>query len=495
MIFFYLSIRGNRVLCNLSDPGLAVHRPQLYAAGESEPGGLFVVDSYDTFAPMDKSDKCAYAVVCAPEISQPDFGGFSVAYIQTEKNAVQLFNEVIGVYCELMEWGYKLKDAVQDTNPMKKVFSVGHSLYPRQFCLINHFFEIIEATAKYPVYNQKESPSPEELMIDDAFINTEKYTDIFLFPVDISDIHLLCLNIHTEHNFQIRVLAVVETNLISEGEKQLFRELCEHIKTAYNRHIDGQLIRRQNDPIHSMLRQLISEKFTIADDQLWKSLSDYGWKREHQYQLIVIDIARQRDLKIFPVYLCVKLESEWKESYALKTDSGIVWIVNLSLSLGKRTKTDLFQSLAYFLRDTVTKAGVSRCFEDLVRIGEYCYQAQTALRLGQQSNPDFWYYKFEDYTVDYILESMTRNVSKENLYYKGIIRLKKYDEENGTDLLPTLRHFAECIFNTGTAAEKAYVHRTTLIRRLEKIKAICGVDLTNARDVLHVLISFQLMKE
>lgn len=495
MIFFYLSTRGNQVLCDWDDPGLAVGSPpRLYCGGEPGRAGLLVVDSYDRFLAMEKSDQCAYVVACGPEGTQPESGGFSAAFVCSGQDAAGLFNEVNGCYCALLEWGYRLREALQAANPIREVFSVGHSLYPRQFCLINHFFEVIAATEDLQAFKRTISPNPEELLVDEAFINTEKYTDLFLLPVYSGDSWQLSLNIHTEHNFQLRVFAEVDSEQVSEGEKQLFRELCAQIKTAYGRHLDGQLHRRQHDPIHSMLRKLLLEKPAAGDGEFWKGLAVYGWKREHQYRIVLIDIARQKDLKVFPVYLCAKLETDWKDSYALKTEVGIVWVINQSLSLGKRSVTDLFQSLAVFLRDTVTKAGVSEGFEDLTRIGEHYYQAQTALRLGQGTNPDFWYYKFEDYIVAYILESITGNVSKESLYYKGIKKLRQYDEENGTDLLPTFRHFAECIFSTGTAAEKAYVHRSTLIRRLEKIKAICGFDLTDMDEVIHVLISFRLMK-
>jgi len=496
MIFFLLSNRGNRVTFDLKNPGVEIHLPQQYVPGEERPGSLLVVDSYDRFLSIEKSDRCAYVVLGSPQNGEANFNGLSVAYIETDKNTGQVFNEIIGIHCALIEWGYRLKTALHASKPIQEVFAVGRSIYPREFCLADNYSSVIAYTPGSRVFKRPEFADFDEAMFDEEFINAEKFTDIFLFPEHTAPERLLCMNIHTENDFQLRVLAEVGDCEVSEGEKQLFRIICDHIKMAYyHKNNEDRIHRRQNDPLHKALRKLLCDKNSADKDEIWETLSNYGWKRDQQYLLALIELGHHQDLELLPIFLCNKLEFELRESCALKTDRGIVWIFNKSLSSrNKRSISDVYQALACFLRDTVTKAGVSEFFEDLSSIQEYLFQAETALRLGKMAKPEFWYYKFEDYIIDYFLESATRNVSKENLYYKGLKKLEEYDLENGTDLLSTFKHYAECMFNTGTAAEQIYVHRSTLIRRIEKIKAICGFDLTNIDEVIHILLSIRLMK-
>ena len=55
--------------------------------------------------------------------------------------------------------------------------------------------------------------------------------------------------------------------------------------------------------------------------------------------------------------------------------------------------------------------------------------------------------------------------------------LLKYDTENNTELTQTLLKFLECKFNISETAKGLYIHRNTLINRMNKIKELLYDDL------------------
>ena len=58
-------------------------------------------------------------------------------------------------------------------------------------------------------------------------------------------------------------------------------------------------------------------------------------------------------------------------------------------------------------------------------------------------------------------------------------KLAEYDSTHNSDLLPTLKAFLLAGSQIASAAERLAVHRHTVRARIEKIQALCGIDLTN----------------
>lgn len=62
--------------------------------------------------------------------------------------------------------------------------------------------------------------------------------------------------------------------------------------------------------------------------------------------------------------------------------------------------------------------------------------------------------------------------------------LKKYDEENNTELKKTLLAFLECKFNMTETAKVLYIHRNTLINRLNRIKELLYNNLETMDELM-----------
>jgi len=60
-------------------------------------------------------------------------------------------------------------------------------------------------------------------------------------------------------------------------------------------------------------------------------------------------------------------------------------------------------------------------------------------------------------------------------YQEGIARLAEHDARRGLGLLETLETYLACGGNIARAAERLYVHRNTLVQRLDRIGELLGV--------------------
>lgn len=171
------------------------------------------------------------------------------------------------------------------------------------------------------------------------------------------------------------------------------------------------------------------------------------------------------------------LESQWEHSFAVTVGSYIYWIINCSKHKINK-KSDTFQKLIlHTVSSYICRAGISDFFQGLYDIHVSIQQAQVALKLGQKKFPHKWYHMFSDYVLDYILEISTCEYTWEQLCHKGLLALCDYDEIHGTSYVKSLKTYYLCDKNITKAARELFLHRTSLVRQLERIEKIMDIRL------------------
>lgn len=73
------------------------------------------------------------------------------------------------------------------------------------------------------------------------------------------------------------------------------------------------------------------------------------------------------------------------------------------------------------------------------------------------------------------------DTSKIDDYVKEILNpLLIYDKKNNQNLTDTLREYLKCGQNVSQASQNLYIHRNTMIKRVEKIEELLGCSIKNA---------------
>jgi DNA-binding PucR family transcriptional regulator len=156
------------------------------------------------------------------------------------------------------------------------------------------------------------------------------------------------------------------------------------------------------------------------------------------------------------------------------------------------THRDLRQVITYIVREFNCKAGLSDPFANFLNQRHGYIQAASALRLGQKRDPHTWVYHFAKYKTEYITERITGELPGDCLIHPAVLTLREHDRRYGTSFVKTLRELINARHNMTEAAEKLYIHRTTLIRRLEKMQDLAAIDFENPREQFHLAVSLEL---
>jgi GAF domain-containing protein/sugar diacid utilization regulator len=121
-------------------------------------------------------------------------------------------------------------------------------------------------------------------------------------------------------------------------------------------------------------------------------------------------------------------------------------------------------------------------------------EASEALQMGQNLNSDGGVTHFNDLGVYRYLYKIARMDDLRDVYQDQVARIATYDRRKGTDLLDTLETYLECAGNLTKTSNRLFVHRNTLIQRLERLQSLCDIDLQDRSNWLTLQVAIKVFK-
>ncbi|MDO4943395.1 MAG: PucR family transcriptional regulator ligand-binding domain-containing protein [Lachnospiraceae bacterium] len=138
--------------------------------------------------------------------------------------------------------------------------------------------------------------------------------------------------------------------------------------------------------------------------------------------------------------------------------------------------------------------GFSRILHGAETIQQSYTEALRAANLGKSIHKDqsvFYYYD------DLIYHMLATNMTTSQLYdyYETALKpLDDYDRSNNTCLMQTLYTYLQCGQNISKTAKKLYIHRNTMIHRMEQIKELLPLNLKNVDHTYLIQTAFYAKK-
>lgn len=439
--------------------------------------------------PYDIETQCAYAF--APKTS-----------------AIDALYRTFEIMQHLQAWDNRLKDARHKGLPLRQVIPLVSEVFCRPLVLVDNQYNYIAYTESY--FQMHEEMRPEvsressqeimpraalnDLILNKEFLLTDTYKGIKFYPRDADSARSMYLNFFQKDRYMARLLSPVGASKVSQGEKELFIHVSGYFKDIYFRRLDEQMTLRQNDSFHLSLKSMLLHEPVSSPPFLHAVLENSSWLEDHEYQIATIRLFSIREFELSALFHCAQLEDMKKNTVAFTIDTEIVWVINHSLH-DEASQGDIETVIKQFLGDFACKAGISGIHSKLQNIHLLYRQAIGALRLGEERNPHYWFYRFEDYKIDYLMNQLTKEYPPDHTVHPGIEKLAASDRHKGTYYLKYLKSYIENGFNTSHAADRVFVHRSTFIRQLARIKDLSGIDLStdsSLEELTHILISLEL---
>ena len=160
--------------------------------------------------------------------------------------------------------------------------------------------------------------------------------------------------------------------------------------------------------------------------------------------------------------------------------------------------------LKTWLRDLARQMRAEHGIRLSIGIGNQCQsisdyrrgfaEANEALQMGQTLDRDGGVTHFNDLGVYRYLYKIARMDDLRDIYQDQVARIATYDRRKGTDLLDTLETYLECAGNLTKTSNRLFVHRNTLIQRLERLQSLCDIDLQERSNWLTLQVAIKVFK-
>lgn len=230
---------------------------------------------------------------------------------------------------------------------------------------------------------------------------------------------------------------------------------------------------------------------------LEKLLAEEGWDARDGYRVLHVERSFTNEGAADLEYFAERLERAWAHARCVLLDGSIYVLAAVEAAPVGKThgllSSDPADAHVTLLRENLAKAGESRPFRSLERIGAARMQADAAFAQGSAVDPTYWRYRFDDYALDWILAHGCIGSTAEWACHEGVYLLARHDEAHADELLATVRTFARCRYNATAAAKELGIARSTLVNRIERAAQLAGIDFDDPDERLYLAVSLKLV--
>lgn len=135
--------------------------------------------------------------------------------------------------------------------------------------------------------------------------------------------------------------------------------------------------------------------------------------------------------------------------------------------------------------------GVGEEKNTLAQLGESYAEARRALEVGHMFNPSCTVHVFRKLMLERFLMNISR---EESQYYHSLLFNRSTARLFNEEMLQTIEMFFRKDLNLSDTARQLFIHRNTLVYRLDKVLRQTGLDLRRFDDAVTFKILYELKK-
>ena len=392
---------------------------------------------------------------------------------------------LLDIFDRYQRWQTSVMDAIIKDLPIKTIGELSESILKRPF----QFYDP-NLFCLFSVYNEQyyDQPAGYDIQEEDVYISDEDENTIILTKLyqGVRNAHVPTL--FESNYFMIRTLSqgifvsgeyvgnIVVDELggtFSDGDYSITYLIGQAIEKylKYNGTLSIGL-----PPEFKTILETIIKNEPVEDMRLNRFLNKLGIKQNDLFFCIVVDEGNQTETQEAISLLASRISAAIRCNCYLEYNGQLVFIVKVE---NEHSQEACLQKLYPLFRETFVKCGTSQLFSDFKKTHDYYIQCVRALLIGREKDPTMWFYRFEKYILEYILQSCTEELLPETILPEKLKALIAIDKSSGSEYVKMLRAYLDNNMSLTAASKALYIHKNTLLYRLERINEILGTDLEN----------------
>lgn len=476
---------------------LTLGLPQFYEKGTPmEPGSVYITRANDF--PSTMNAECL--LLCVGGIVPNLRSGEVFCILNDRVDILTVFNSVQKIYEKILNWKISLDKLLDDGGSISKMIEISIPIFNNRICVTDYELRILGYCE-----SENSSQNRQIVMRNDLLRVPADFMIGFIQEFDQSILHRqpyffqnkmgdriynnYCINLFLSGEYIGNCSLTEDGKEITKGEILLFQHFSEYVRRAIaeqSKQMNSSLV-----SIKTIFSELL-QSFPVSQRSVDQALKLAMLGGNPQIQdpvwicLVIRSVNRSKNLPT--EYFCAILEGLLQRSAALSYEGNMVLFV---MAEGNDTACDgICQTMCPYIADMNLQVGISYSFSDIYKARTYYLQALTALESKTDRIAGFT--PFSEYLLSYMLQNCCGSFSVDTLIPPGLLALRSI--ESNIDYWDTLRRYLDNECNASKTSEEMFLHRSSLLPRLEKIKKYVDLDTPEQRLLLRICIhTFDLL--
>lgn len=477
-----------------------VGRPVFYETSVHTEGRAVIADKENILHCVNYLSGCVILCI-GSRVNAWDKGNNDVIFLEEGISEKTLFNVLTEIFDVFDNWEGKLTGIVNGNIGFQEILDCCQMVLPEPAALMDGDFKYIAYSSDEGIcgkfvddMNQLPLEDVNDLTSMPGFKELEERKEAFVYTAGEVVIYK---NIYHEGRYAGRLSLLIQEgqeDAKTEYEKAVFNHLARYVEQLYDQCGGFELGPQRLADLHHMLKKCLETDGADEGELLRLLWANKNLPGDIYYMLTIRENILQKGKAYNMRYLCSQMERMWPGAYCVTHDGDIAMLFNRNM-FSKSTDLEFHKEMVYFLRESVLAAGCSREFTDISCIRSAYRQAEFAMEMGLRKNFTYCYHKFDDYALDFLLKYGVGNFLPEQLCSRELLTLYRYDRENETSYYKTLFTYVRLQYNAVASAKALYIHRSSFINRMERIRELIHLNLEDPEERLYLLLSFRIMEE
>jgi hypothetical protein len=254
------------------------------------------------------------------------------------------------------------------------------------------------------------------------------------------------------------------------GQLFIIREITHALKLYFQN--NSIYLRMMENKLNYLDSLLDGEE--ISAEIVSRYLGRIKWKLNDDFCFLTFTCPLDLTIPITSVSYVKQLNALFPQAMISVYRNSIIMIIRYADYPVRRDRVR--QQLEKLLAKNEMRCGVSMVFNDFMRLR--CYYVQSSFAAACcESHPDTRLCFYENCQRDHVLRSLASATDPRAFCHPAILALWESGDEGSQELVRGLYHYLLNGGNLASTAKALFIHRNTLIYRLEKLSGILDADL------------------
>lgn len=480
---------------------LTLRRPCLYFSDEPMiRNALYILhtQNFPKFPPdFPVSVICTGSRVPANWIS----GGQQILHIRESVDPLKVFSQVQDLYNTFDDWDIAIRDEIEkyENFNLKRIIEIGVLMLKNPICVCDQFLQYMftsdivwnsDGTCHVTV-NDTHNPFPVNGLDNvKEFCRLEKqnrrpYLTAAKVVHPPENHKTYCNNLYPMEHFAGCIYLKEIYHLFHTSDYLLADYFFVYFQKAFLKYLYRVSCSESRENV-ALLQLIAGNSLNEEERKLFELLPDEYW--------LCFTLRERRGTHYMPKdYMYAILNTIMPQNiYTVLRNQEIIGILRICDG-NEEKKTSNIDMFCKLIERMGYIAGVSNEFTNIQEVKNYLLQASYAADYLSCNSANETCIFFKDHILQYMISSCTNEFPGETLYTKPLRILIGNDEEKGTDYIQTLNVCLKNEMNMTKSANELFIHRTSLLKRMERIESLVGKILETPDERLYFRLCFRLM--